>query len=150
MLRASSSELHLLRVFPRAASTIAPSKLHRVHALLVVVVELLTELCSLANMSGPQRSQEGWVVFVTGVHEEAQEDDVRDAFSEYGQVKTVKLNADRKTGLCKGYALVQYSEFTDAQDAINELHGSDLLGRTLGVDWAFVKPAGGGRRSGGR
>lgn len=100
--------------------------------------------------SGPQRSQEGWVVFVTGVHEEAEEDDIRDVFSEIGAVKSIKLNADRKTGMNKGYALVQYAEFTDAQDAINELHGSDLLGKKLGVDWAFVKPTGGGGRRGGR
>lgn len=87
---------------------------------------------------------------MTGVHEETQEDDILDTFSEYGQVKSVKLNADRKTGLAKGYALVQYSEFTDAQDAINELHGSELMGKTIGVDWAFVKPTGGGggRRGG--
>jgi len=100
--------------------------------------------------SGPQKSQEGWIVFVTGVHEEAQEDDLRDVFAEYGRVKSIKLNADRKTGMVKGYALVQYAEFTDAQDAINELHGSELLGKTIKVDWAFVKPTGGGGRRGGR
>ena len=100
--------------------------------------------------SGPQKSAEGWIVFVTGLHEEAQEDDIRDAFAEYGEVKSVKLNLDRKTGMVKGYALVQYTEFTDAQDAINELHGSQLFGKTLGVDWAFVKPTGGGGRRGGR
>ena len=26
------------------------------------------------------------------------------------------------------------------QDAINELHGKTLLGKTIKVDWAFVKP----------
>lgn len=27
------------------------------------------------------------------------------------------------------------------QDAINELHGKELLGKRIQVDWAFVKPA---------
>jgi len=87
---------------------------------------------------GPQRSVEGWIVFVTGLNEEAQEDDIRDAFSEYGPVKSVHVNLDLQTGFCKGYALVEYNEKSEAQDAINALHGTELLGKSVKVDWAFV------------
>lgn len=92
--------------------------------------------------TGPLRSVEGWVLFVTGVHEEAQEDDLMDAFSEHGTVNKVQINVDRQTGLAKGYALIEYATQSEAQDAINTLHGAELLGKKIGVHWAFVKPTG--------
>lgn len=87
---------------------------------------------------GPQRSVEGWIIFVTGLGEEAQEDDILDAFSEYGPVKSVHVHLDLQTGFCKGYALIEYNEKSEAQDAINALHGTTLFGKSLKVDWAFV------------
>nr|CAB3460151.1 unnamed protein product [Digitaria exilis] len=81
------------------------------------------DLDSLGSGGGPApiRSIEGWIVLVTGVHEEAQEDDLHNAFAEFGQ----------------GYALVEYENFEEAQAAIKELDGTVLHTEIINVDWAF-------------
>merc|ERR1712066_577762 len=98
------------------------------------------------DATGPARSIEGWVIIVSGVHEEAQEDDVFEAFAEYGDIKNLHLNLDRRTGFVKGYAFIEYESKREAEAATKGLDGQVLLDQRLKVSWAFTKPSGDRRK----
>jgi len=79
----------------------------------------------------------------------ATEENVTALFTKYGKLKSVNIIKDKYTGQAKGFGFVEFENQADAQRAL-ELDGKDFNGRTLKVNMAKPKEAGGGGSRGGR
>lgn len=88
----------------------------------------------------PARSVEGWIILVVNLHEETSEEDLQDTFAEYGTIKNLHLNLDRRTGYVKGYAFIEYARKEEAESAIKEVDATQILGQEVTVGFAFMTP----------
>ncbi|WRT65869.1 uncharacterized protein IL334_002820 [Kwoniella shivajii] len=91
------------------------------------------------------KSVEGWIIVVTGLNEEATEEDLQDLFGDYGEVKNLSMALNRRTGYVMGYALVEFAEKEQAEKAIKDTDGTTFLEKTIKTDFAFAKAPAGGR-----
>ena len=73
--------------------------------------------------------------------------DLRDAFGQAGTISDAKIVMDRETGRPRGFAFVEMSTDQEAQNAIAQLNGRELDGRTIKVNEAEERT--GGRSGGG-
>ncbi len=65
-------------------------------------------------------------------------DELRELFSQFGEVLSVKLINDRESGKPKGFGFVEMED-EGANRAIDALNGKDFLGRTIRVNEAQPK-----------
>lgn len=85
------------------------------------------------------------------------DDDLLQAFSQFGSVSSAKVMMERDTGRSKGFGFVEMGSESEAQSAINGMNGQQHGGRALVVNEARPMEArpprtggfGGGRREGG-
>ncbi len=78
-------------------------------------------------------------IYVGNLPFSATEDEVRNLFSQFGAVHTVKLISDRETGRPRGFGFVGMDD-DDAEAAIQRVNGTEMGGRTLRVNEAREKP----------
>ncbi|MEY2781115.1 MAG: hypothetical protein RL307_819 [Pseudomonadota bacterium] len=62
--------------------------------------------------------------------------DLNQAFSAFGAVTSAKVMMERDTGRSKGFGFVEMASDSEAQAAINGMHGKDMGGRNLVVNEA--------------
>ena len=74
-------------------------------------------------------------LFVGNLPFASTEDDIRDAFAEFGTLEEVRLITDRETGRSRGFAFVTFQSSDDAQSALS-LDGQSLGGRRVAVNFA--------------
>jgi len=87
-------------------------------------------------------------IYVGNLPFSADENSVRELFSQHGTVDSVALIMDRETGRPRGFGFVEMPR-ADAARAIQNLNGQDMGGRPLKVNEAQDKPRGGGGGGGG-
>jgi cold-inducible RNA-binding protein len=94
-------------------------------------------------------------LFVGGLSWGTNDEGLRKAFEKFGEVTDAKVITDRETGRSRGFGFVTFAEDQHASNAIGEMDGSNLDGRTIKVNEAEDKgkrsgrPGGGGGRRGG-
>ena len=75
-------------------------------------------------------------IYVGNLAYRTNEDELRQLFSQYGEVSSVKVTTDRDTGQSKGFGFVEMPNQSEAEAAINNLNETDLGGRNLRVNEA--------------
>jgi cold-inducible RNA-binding protein len=88
-------------------------------------------------------------LYVGNLSYEATESQVRDLFSEYGEIESIAMINDRDSGRFRGFCFVEMPDAA-ADAAIKGLDGTDVDGRSLKVNEAKPREdRGGGFRGGG-
>jgi RNA recognition motif-containing protein len=75
-------------------------------------------------------------LYVGNLSYETTEDDLRMLFSDSGTVTSVALIKDRDTGRSRGFAFVEMSSQSEAEQAIKNLNGKEVGNREIKVNIA--------------
>ncbi len=83
-------------------------------------------------------------IYVGNLNFQTDEEALRSAFAQFGQVDTVDIVRDRDSGQPRGFAFVEMANDNEADSAISGLNGQPVDGRPLTVNEARPKTERGG------
>jgi RNA recognition motif-containing protein len=78
-------------------------------------------------------------IYVGNLNYNLSEDDLRQAFEEFGEVSSAKIITDKYSGRSKGFGFVEMVDDDAATAAIEALNDKDLGGRNMRVNQAREK-----------
>ena len=88
-------------------------------------------------------------IFVGNLPFRAEQEDVIELFTRYGDVVNCSLPLERDTGRKRGFAFVEMADDAMETRAIEGLQGTELMGRPLRINKAEPRGGGGGGGGGG-
>jgi RNA recognition motif-containing protein len=77
-------------------------------------------------------------MYIGNIAFDATEEDLRNLFSEYGEIESIKIIKDQFTDRSRGFGFIEMVDEKDAKKAMAGLNGKDFMGKTLTV--AEAKP----------
>lgn len=83
-------------------------------------------------------------IYVGNIAFTMMEDDLRELFTEFGEVTSCKVITDRETGRSRGFAFVEMAEQEEGENAIEALNDREMDGRRLKVNEARPREDRGG------
>jgi RNA recognition motif-containing protein len=83
-------------------------------------------------------------IYVANIPWKATEEQLKQLFSEYGEVSSAKIIMDKVTQRSRGFGFVEMADDTAGKSAIDQLNGADFLGKNLVVNEARPREEGSG------
>ena len=78
-------------------------------------------------------------IYVGNLSYEANEEDLKQALEQFGQVESATIIKDKHSGQSKGFGFVEMGSKAEGQAAIEGLNGKELKGRNIKVNEAHPK-----------
>lgn len=75
-------------------------------------------------------------IYVGNLSFKATEEDLRQAFAQFGEVSSVSIVKDRESGRSRGFAFVEMPDANQANEAIQKLNETEIAGRSVTVNEA--------------
>jgi len=75
-------------------------------------------------------------LYVGNLSFDTTDEDLREAFSKFGEIVSAVIVKDRLSGRSRGFGFVEFSNEANAQSAKEAMNGKNVKGRALRVDEA--------------
>ncbi|XP_058181003.1 glycine-rich RNA-binding protein 2, mitochondrial-like [Rhododendron vialii] len=95
----------------------------------------------IASMLNAIRFMSSNKLFIGGLSYGTDDQSLKDAFSQFGDVVDARVITDRESGRSRGFGFVNFVEGESASSALSAMDGQELNGRNIRVSYATERAA---------